>query len=360
METNLQPFLEKTKPWEGMPSTRYQGSKKKLLPHLSSIFESLNFTTCLDAFGGTGSVTFLLKQLGKQVTFNDIMPCNSIMARALFSDESLKLTPLELKELFLKNPKVKYKSIVQELYNGIYFTDEENEQIDIYCQNVMLMKDAVKRSEAYYVLFQSLISKRPYNLFHRANLHMRTKDIERSFGNKVTWDKPIIDHCLKFLKEVESCRNKKSLHKVKFENTSAFSIKGDYDLVYIDTPYAKSEGTQESNYFNFYHFLDALLSYEKIRISIQTNIKHKPFYEVNKSWYPTKNIDEAFQELFKKFKKSILVISYRNDGFPSTQRMKEILEQTHKSVQIVDIAEYKYALSTQDKKTKEIAIIAKP
>ena len=43
------------------PSTRYQGSKVKLVDWIWEQIADLNFTTCLDAFGGTGSVAYRLK-----------------------------------------------------------------------------------------------------------------------------------------------------------------------------------------------------------------------------------------------------------------------------------------------------------
>ncbi len=48
----------------------------------------------------------------------------------------------------------------------------------------------IKKAMFLWALFQSCISKRPYNLFHRKNLYVRTADVKRNFGNKTTWDKP--------------------------------------------------------------------------------------------------------------------------------------------------------------------------
>lgn len=353
-------FVEVLEPWSGMPSTRFQGSKKKLLPSLNSVFSGLDFKTCLDAFGGTGSVSFLLKQMGKSVTYNDVMPSSVVMAKALFVDGPVEIDEKTLLGLFNKKSNFKYRNVIQSLYKDIYFTDEENVQIDIFCQNVAELSSEVVKNEAFYLLAQSLLSKRPYNLFHRANLHMRTKEVERSFGNKATWDKPIVEHCLKFLKELRVCRARKGKYPMRFENKSAFDVKASYDLVYIDTPYAKSKGTQESNYFNFYHFLDALLAYDEIEKTVKLDVKHKPFYEFNKSWYPANDIDAAFCKLFSQFKNSKLVISYRSDGFPSVERLTEILGETHGNVQVNDIGNYKYVLSTQQSDTKEIVIVAQP
>jgi len=361
VDVNVQnSFPELLDPWIGMPSTRFQGSKKKLLPNLHSILSGLKFETCLDAFGGTGSVSFLLKQMGKRVTYNDVMPSNFVMAKALFSNQPVEMTDSLLSDLFLEIPGIEYKRTIEQLYQDVYFTHEENIQIDIFCQNLLRLDSDILKSEAFYLISQALISKRPYNLFHRANLHMRLKDVKRSFGNKATWDKPIADHCRKFLKELVACRKRAGKFNLDFKNSSAFDLEGDYDLVYIDTPYAKSKGTQESNYFNFYHFLDAMLAYDKIESAVQKEIKHRPFYEFNRSWYPIQDIDQAFCALFERFEKSKLVISYRSDGYPTVDRLTEILRGTHKTVDVLNIGNYKYVLSTQQTDTKEIVIVAHP
>ena len=55
------------------PSTRYQGSKNKLTDWIWENIANLDFETALDAFGGTGAVSHLLKRKGKKVVYNDIL-----------------------------------------------------------------------------------------------------------------------------------------------------------------------------------------------------------------------------------------------------------------------------------------------
>ena len=51
-----------------VPTTRYQGSKRKILPWLYECLRNYEFHTVLDAFGGTGMVSYLFKRMGKRVT----------------------------------------------------------------------------------------------------------------------------------------------------------------------------------------------------------------------------------------------------------------------------------------------------
>jgi adenine-specific DNA methylase len=55
------------------PSTRFQGSKLKIVDWIWEAIKDLNFNSALDAFGGTGSVGYMLKEKGKKVTYNDIL-----------------------------------------------------------------------------------------------------------------------------------------------------------------------------------------------------------------------------------------------------------------------------------------------
>lgn len=341
-----------------MPATRYQGSKRKVLPFLYDVFKKLHFTTCLDAFGGTGSVTHLLRNMDKKVFYNEIMPSSCMIARALFANKPVTLTLEQLDQLLIRRKEIKYNNIIEKNYKGIYFLDEENKQLDTFCENIKLLPNDTSQAESYYLLFQSMLCKRPYNLFHRANLNMRIKDVPRSFGNKVTWEKPFIQHMHKFYRELCVYRKYQSRYKVNISCDSAFEIKKAYDVVYIDTPYAKNKGKQESNYFNFYHFLDAILDYDNIPVRAVSGLKHKPIYEQNKSWHPDSTLLEAFKALFSNYTDSSLVFSYRNDGYPAPEELMMVLREFYESVESVPLVDYKYALSTRKKNTIEIVLVA--
>jgi len=298
--------------------------------------------------------------MGKKVTYNDILPSNSTIAKALFANVEIIITEKDIKNLFtIKRNKI-YSNHIEKLYNNIYFTKDENRELDLLCQNIMDIENDIARAEAYYCLFQAAICKRPYNLFHRANLEMRLRDVERSFGNKSTWEKPFVKHMLKFYKELKEYRTLKYEHDVLIECKDAFNIEDAYDLVYIDTPYAKSTGTQESNYFNFYHFLDAMLDYNNIEDKILNNYLHLPYYEPSKKWFHNDTIDNAFKDMFNRYKKSILVISYRSDGHPTPKEIEAHLGHSHTNISINNIAKYKYVFSTKKENTKEIIIVAYP
>ena len=65
------------------PTTRYQGSKLKFVGWIWDCIKDIPFQTALDAFGGTGCVAYRLKQEGKTVTYNDLLPFNFLIGKAL-------------------------------------------------------------------------------------------------------------------------------------------------------------------------------------------------------------------------------------------------------------------------------------
>jgi adenine-specific DNA-methyltransferase len=64
-----------------LPSTRYYGSKRRLLPWIYEIIGGLKFNTALDIFGGSASVSLLLRLMRKSVTYHDGLRFNEDVAR---------------------------------------------------------------------------------------------------------------------------------------------------------------------------------------------------------------------------------------------------------------------------------------
>ena len=114
---------------------------------------------------------------------------------------------------------------------------------------------------AYYILFQSCIIKRPYNLFHRKNLNMRVNFKGGSFGNKITWERSFEELFLRFNLELNkySFDNKHHNYAV---NTSALNCTESANLVYIDPPYFKNNSNV--TYHSKYHFLEGLANYDQL------------------------------------------------------------------------------------------------
>jgi adenine-specific DNA-methyltransferase len=233
------------------PSTRYQGSKTKLVDWIWCQIKELKFDTCLDAFGGTGTVAYRFKQEGKQVTYNDVLRFNYYIGVALIENVAVQLTTDDVEWILTHHPDVDYPNFIEKTFHDIYFTNDENTWLDQTVANIKCMTDPYKFALAFFALAQAAIVKRPYNLFHRKNLYVRLADVERSFGNKTSWDRPFTAWFCDFVTEANQAvfdngRINQAL------NVDALEVSGTYDLVYIDTPYISERG-EGVDYRDFYH-----------------------------------------------------------------------------------------------------------
>ena len=342
------------------PSTRYQGSKRKLIPALSAIFSQHKFSTAIDLFSGSGSVTYLLRTLGKSVTSNDYLKYNANTA-SLFLSEVSDLDILNSKrELpsMLNDQPHKEGFAVRKNYSNIFFTDAENTQIDYFCKNVQ-SASAVVQKLLIYAVGQALLKKRPYNLFHRANLAMRLSDVERSFGNKVTWETSIEAHAIKTLNEI----SKLSLQtfvtgSAMSENTNNLEyFPSNVDLIYLDPPYIPAKG-KAIDYADFYGFLDGLLDYglfEKPNIEIP----HRPVLQSPSAWCTPKTARIELLEILKKWKNSLVIMSYRGDGAFSPEDILSCFSLLGRNATVECLGTYKYALA-HSIRSNEILIISPP
>jgi len=337
------------------PGTRYQGSKAKLVDWIWDQVKELEFDTCLDAFGGTGAVAYRFKQERKHVTYNDILRFNYYFGVALIENATVQLTIDDVEWILTRHPDVDYIDFIEKTFHDIYFTDQENTWLDQTIANVRHITDPYKFALAFFALAQAAIVKRPYNLFHRKNLYVRLADVERSFGNKTSWDRPFAAWFCDFVTEANQAvfdngRTNQAL------NVDALEVPGTYDLVYVDTPYISERG-EGVDYRDFYHFLEGLTMYDTWKAHIDYHSKHRRLKRSPSLWTDKSRIYCAFDQLFRYYQDSILLVSYRSDGIPSPEEILTLLKRYKRDVRVEWFGQYKYVLSTNHR-SEEILFIA--
>jgi adenine-specific DNA methylase len=335
------------------PSTRYQGSKRKIVPWLWKHFRELDFTSALDIFGGTASVSYLLKKMGKEVTYNDYLRFNHLIGLALIENDEIVLTEEDVKSTLTPVPDLT-RRFVRDLFRGMYFTDEENLWIDNTVERIGSLEanpfeSPYKRALLHYALFQSCLIKRPFNLFHRPNLYLRLADVKREFGNKYSWEKSFDRRFMGFCAEANRSvfRGARRCRAVCYD-ASEFP-EGDYDLIYVDPPYlTKGRASETADYRRCYHFLEGLCNYEiwEDMIDYQSpNFRLKDLY--HNAWTDPAKQPGALDALFEKFSRSIIVLSYKKFGVPSVGTLIRMLKRHGRTVRSRS-RHYKYALNHQN------------
>lgn len=349
------------------PTTRYQGSKRKIIPWLYNNIKDLEFDTVLDAFGGSASVSFLFKKMGKSVTYNDNLRFNYLIGKAIIENSNEILNDSDLAFLIKTNSDSGYK-IVQEIFDEIYYYPKENKWIDNKIAAIQSMNTypndilEFKKSLAYYALFQSCLIKRPFNLFHRKNLNLRKNKVERSFGNYKTWNRRFDTYFKRFAYEANDLIFDNGKLCIA-SNESVFTMKNfDYDLVYLDPPYFRKNFDNETSYYSeTYHFLEGLANYNDWKELIDGSTINKRFKShINFNNFGSKNIISSFEDIFDRYRKSKIVLSYKKGGVPSIETLVKLLKKFKNEVYTRSI-HYKYALNRQNGDSlinREVLIIA--
>lgn len=343
-----------------LPNTRFQGSKKKIINIIYDlIIAQFKPTHILDLFGGSSICSLYFHINNVEVTYNDILRFNSINANGLLNSNLDNIpSEEEITNIFIKNNNTTYNTFIYDTFKDIYYTDDENKQLDIFRENIKYYNNVIKQSIFYYLLFQALISKRPYNLFHRKNLSIRTADVKRKFGNKTTWEKPFIVHMLTFRNELVKLYEQKAMidtgdtHIINMSyNKITEEVIRRVDTVYIDPPYFKKE-CKDSQYFDNYHFLEGFIS-ESWDKKIDYSTKHLKLKPSNN--YIIESANEMFDDIIDKYCNKNLVISYNTNAFPSILEIETKLKKRYSTV-ITKYIDYKYALSKT--KSQEVLILA--
>lgn len=340
-----------------LPQTRYYGSKRRLAHWIMGELKNYNFTTAIDIFGGTSTISLALKHLGKKVTYNDILESNRTIAMALLSNQPSHISHSGLAE-FIESVSPK-KGFIYETYKGIYYNDFENSWLDGAVQALSGVREEQKKAEILYCLMQACLQKRPFNLFHRKNLHIReNNNKDTKFGNWATWEKPFSLLMERALSELHKTRWCSDHDPIILSCTDAGEIEEGYDLVYLDPPYVPIN-KRDISYMDRYHFLEGLCAPDTWGSKVDRSRLNQPIPtpECMLKWTDKKLFKDSLFDLITKHRRSIVCLSYIHDAFPSIEEIRSFFCTQFKETLVMEHA-MPHALSKKSK--KEVLIIGRP
>lgn len=319
------------------PSTRYMGSKNKLLKNIWQVASQFEFDSVLDLFSGSGIVGYMFKAQGKTVYSNDYMAMASVYTKAMVENNSVVLAAAEAQQLL--KPSSANDRFVSNTFKGLYFTDEENHLIDDIRANIKGIKNPYKRAIALAALMRSCIKKRPRGIF--------TYTGHRYDDGRLDLQTTLQEH---FLNAVEI------INQAVFDNGKenksrrgdAMTYHGKPDLVYMDPPYYSQ--LSDNEYVRRYHFVEGLAC-DWQDVEMQWHTTTKKFKSYPTPFSSRKGASDAFDKLFRKFKDSIIVVSYSSNSLPSLDEMVAILSK-YKRVDVVKV-DHKYSFGNQNHKVND-------
>jgi len=141
------------------PEPQYLGAKFVLLDWIGK-FIPKDCKIALDAFAGTQSVAFLLKQLGFKVITNDFLQFNHQIGLAFIENKHAKLEPQDLEILFSKNENLNGNfSLIRQTFTDVFFTEEQSVFLDNFRANINLLENPYKQALAFAVMNRSITRK---------------------------------------------------------------------------------------------------------------------------------------------------------------------------------------------------------
>ena len=320
------------------PPTRFMGSKRKLLDEIWAVASRFEFDSVVDLFSGSGIVGYMFKSHGKTVISNDYMAMSATFTKAMIENNSVTLPIEEAEQLLIPHGEINH--FVSDTFKGLYYTDEENNLIDILRTNISTIQNEYKKAIAMTALIRACTKKRPRGIFtytgHRYD--DGRKDLQKSISQQ-------------FLEAVEAVNN-----AVFDNNKENLSINGDAmalsvdapDLVYIDPPYYSP--LSDNEYVRRYHFIEGLAR-NWVGVEIQEHTKTKKFKSYPTPFSTKDGAYDAFDKLFSKFSGSILIVSYSSNSLPTQEDMISLMKKYKNNVEVVPV-DYKYSFGNQaDAKT---------
>lgn len=334
------------------PRLRYMGNKHKLLPWIHDCVGQLEFETVLDGFSGSGVVSYLFKNMGKTVISNDFLHFSHILNKATCQNSDVRLYHEDIERIHTPDPRS--KNFIAETFRGIFYSKNDLEFLDLAYWNISKFSDEFKRALAISALIRSCIKKQPRGVFTVSgdlnNYNDGRRDLKLSLREHFV-EQVTVFNDLVFDNNRLSTTYNSDIFELSLEVTP--------DLVYLDPPYVPR--SDDNCYVKRYHFLEGLSKYWKGEEIMQETKVKKIKKKYTPFSYRSKAI-EAFDQMFQKFKDSIIVLSYSNNGFPDLDKLVELLS-VHKNDIEVHKKPHKYHFgnhaAVKRSKVEEYLIIGK-
>jgi adenine-specific DNA methylase len=307
------------------PPPQYLGAKFPLL-HWIGRFIPDQARVALDAFAGSQSVSYALKQRGLQVLTNDLLAFCHQIGLALVENGREVLVASEAETLF--DECADAGTLMQENFSGIFFSAEEARQLDTFRANVENLSPA-KRAMALAVMNRSLTRKVIMGHFeHTQALAYAANPVRIKRNPSIA--QPVRDIFFKLLPEYNQAVFDNGQTNRSFnENVLALLPKlPQVDVVYFDPPYTDSH----SDYQAFYHLTETFTRYWTDKLFINATRRYEP--QLWSGFDKKAEVEDSFRKLFAMAAEiPYWLISYNDRSYPGVKELAALIK-THKEVSI--------------------------
>jgi adenine-specific DNA-methyltransferase len=304
------------------PRIRYMGSKYKLLPHLAEVFAEVGGQTALDAFSGSGVVSYLLKRQGFAVTANDMLQFPGVLAAGAVVNNSIRLTSADV--ACITGPATDDRDFIRKTFTGVFFNPDDLAFLDSAWSHIAAMHGP-KQALAISALVLSAARKQPRGVFTISGDLSNYDDGRRDLHISMR------DHFIEHVDDYNRAVFAGPEARVTRQEASHMEARP-YDLVYLDPPYAPP--SDDNCYIKRFHFLEGLSRYwdgDTLMMDTLTRKLPKPV-----TGYSNKRtIVEAFRDTFKRFADArTIVLSYGSNALPDKETITNLLLEVKQNVEV--------------------------
>jgi adenine-specific DNA-methyltransferase len=303
------------------PMPQYLGAKYYLRQWLSQYIPR-DCCRVLDAFGGSQSVSYLLKEMGKETLTNDFLNCCNQVGKALIENPSETLSKDDLAILFDTNQDPSHYNLIEELYTNLFFSEEDAALLDSFRSNVPRLANGYKQSLALAVMCRSMTRKVTMGHFAHTQAFNYASDPARVKRNR-SLVRPLKTLFFDLLPQYNAAVFDNKKHNQSFNENilDLLPTLTGVDLVYFDPPYCGSH----ADYQSFYHLLETYVEYWKDKQFVNGTKRYEP---KRYSGFDKKSeAIHSFELLFERAQSiPVWLISYNDRSYPDLQTMTRLIE----------------------------------
>jgi DNA adenine methylase len=277
----------------------------------------------------------MFKGQGKAVIANDFLKYSYHMVNALVANSDERLSEDDV--AMLLEPNAHRGNFIQETFQNIYFSEEDNLFLENTVANIQQLTSPYKRSLAISALNRACIKRRPRGVFTYVGRRYDDgrKDLRLSFRDQLL-------AAIKLLNDAVFDNGQSNIAL----NQDVFNLDVTPDLVYLDPPYYTP--LSDNDYLRRYHFVEGLSCYWQ-GVEILHHTKTKKLRRYYTPFDSRTQVYGAFEQLFRQFSNSIIVVSYSSNSLPRREELTEMLKAIKNTVAVYDI-EHRYSFGTHSHK----------
>ncbi|MBR5069151.1 MAG: DNA adenine methylase [Bacteroidales bacterium] len=303
------------------PEPQYLGAKYIHRGWIASFIPE-EVHVALDAFGGSQSIAYMMKQLGKRTITNDFMSFNYQIGKALIENTGSVLSPKDVELLFSANSNPKEYNLMELLFSDLFFTREEAAFADSFRSNVVRLENPYKQSLALAIMCRSMTRKVTMGHFAHTQALIYAADPARVKRNR-SLVRPLRELFLELLPQYNAAVFDNLEDNVSY-NVNILDLLprlDGVDLVYFDPPYCNSH----ADYQSFYHLLETFVEYWKDKQFVNGTKRYEP-----KRYCGFDKNSEAIDNLRLMFELSVKIpiwlVSYNDRSYPDIDTMYSLIE----------------------------------